>query len=150
MKKFRFKNCELMENNIMLKEDGFICNGRIAIKENLTLINKSSNVNYLTLKEMARKLNISLNPSWKSLINVLEINEINIDDLIEVEISDKRNNFFTPIFLKNTELNRRAENAVIDRFSAISPEIKFYSDKYFSKVFVVLNNEIIGLFMAIM
>lgn len=150
MKKFRFKNYELMENNIMLKEDGFICNGKVAIKENLTLINKSSNVNYLTLKEMARKLNISLNPSWKSLINVLEINEINIDDLVEVEISNQRNNFFTPIFLKNSQLNRRVENVIIDRFMAISPEIKLYTNKYFSKVFIVLNNEIIGLFMTAM
>lgn len=150
MKKFRFKKYELMENNIMLKEDGFICNGKVAIKENLALINKSFNVNYLTLKEMAKKLNILLNPSWKSLINVLEINEINIDDLVEAEISNQRNNFFTPIFLKNSQLNRRVENVIIDRFMAISPEIKLYTNKYFSKVFIVLNNEIIGLFMTTM
>ena len=150
MKKFRFKKHELMEDDVILKEDGFICNGRIAIKENLASINKNFNAKYLTLKENAEKVNATLNPLWNTLMDVLEINKIDIDDLIEVEISDKRNNFFTPIFLKNTELNRRAENAVIDRFSAISPEIKFYSNKYFSKVFVVLNNEIIGLFMAIM
>ena len=148
MKKFRFKKHELMENDIILKEDGFICNGKIAIKENLALINKSFNVNYLTLKEMAKQLSMTLNPSWNTLIDLLEINEINIDDLVEVEISNKRNNFFTPIFLKNSQLNRRVENIIIDRFIAISPEIKFYTDKYFSKVFVVLNDEIIGLFMA--
>ena len=149
MAKFRFKKHELMENDIILKEDGFLCNGRIAIKENLALINKNFNVNYLTLKEMAKQLNMTLNPSWSTLKDLLEINQ-DVDNLIEVEVSDKRNNFFTPIFLKDSELNRRAESTIIDRFMAISPEVKFYSDKYFSKVFVILNNEIIGLFMATM
>lgn len=149
MAKLRFKKHELMENDIILKEDGFLCNGRIAIKENLALINKNFNVNYLTLKEMAKQLNMTLNPSWSTLKDLLEINQ-DVDDLIEVEVSDKRNDFFTPIFLKDSELNRRAESAIIDRFMAISPEVKFYLNKYFSKVFVILNNEIIGLFMTTM
>lgn len=41
MKKFRFLKSEIMKNNLLIKEDGYICNGIVALKEKYVLVNKN-------------------------------------------------------------------------------------------------------------
>ena len=150
MKKFKFRKSELMdnneENNALLKEDGFISNGLIALKENFICINKNLNAEFYTLKSYGESKNLLLNPEWATLKDVLSINK---KYSTEVKIAEKSNNFFTSIFINDKE--RRIEKSYLDRIMAINPEIKLYAnDNSFlsTKLQIVLNNEVIGVIVA--
>lgn len=151
MKKFRFTKSELMENGTcLLKEDGFISNGFIALKENFVCVNKSLNANFYTLKEFAEATKMLLNPAWNTLGDVLQIDN---RAYTKVEIAEKSNNFFTYIFIGNNDkkIERRIDKKTLDKIMAINSDIELYADSntiYSTKLQIVLNNEVIGVIVA--
>lgn len=144
MKKFRFLKSELMQNNMLIKEDGYICNGTIALKEKYVLVNKNLNVDFVTLLEMAEINRMLLNPKWKTIIDVLEIN--NNLELEEVEIlQNELSKILYSIKLENKEIRMRKD--AIDKILSIDVNIKLCYDKkssYSHKLYIMLNDEIIG------
>lgn len=144
MKKFRFLKSELMQNNILIKEDGYICNGIIALKEKYVLVNKNLNVDFVTLLEMAEINRMLLNPKWKTIIDVLEIN--NNLELEEVEIlQNELSKIFYSIKLENKEIRMYRHD--IDKILSIDASIKLCYDKkliYSNKLYIMLNDDIIG------
>ena len=64
-----------MKNNLLIKEDGYICNGIVALKEKYVLVNKNLNVDFVTLLEMAEINKMLLNPKWKTIIDGMQIEE---------------------------------------------------------------------------
>lgn len=144
MKKFRFLKSEIMKNNLLIKEDGYICNGTIALKEKYVLVNKNLNVDFVTLLEMAEINRMLLNPQWKTIIDVLEIN--NNIELEEVEILENElSKILYSIKLENKEIRMRKD--AIDKILSIDANIKLCYDKksnYSHKLYIMLNDEIIG------
>ena len=144
MKKFRFLKSEIMKNNLLIKEDGYICNGIVALKEKYVLVNKNLNVDFVTLLEMAEINKMLLNPKWKTIIDILEIN--NNLELKEVEILENElSKFFYTIKIENREIRMYKHD--IDKILSIDANIKLCYDKkskYSDKLYIMLNNEIIG------
>lgn len=144
MKKFRFLKSEIMKNNLLIKEDGYICNGIVALKEKYVLVNKNLNVDFVTLLEMAEINKMLLNPKWKTIIDVLEIN--NNLELKEVEILENElSKIFYTIKIENREIRMYKHD--IDKILSIDANIKLCYDKkskYSNKLYIMLNNEIIG------
>ena len=144
MKKFRFLKSEIMKNNLLIKEDGYICNGIVALKEKYVLVNKSLNVDFVTLLEMAEINKMLLNPKWKTIIDVLEIN--NNLELEEVEIlQDELSKIFYSIKLENKKIRMYRHD--VDKILSIDTNIKLCYDKkskYSNKLYIMLNDEIIG------
>lgn len=144
MKKFRFLKSEIMKNNLLIKEDGYICNGIVALKEKYVLVNKNLNVNFVTLLEMAEINKMLLNPKWKTIIDVLEIN--NNLELEEVEIlQNELSKIFYTIKIENREIRMYKHD--IDKILSIDANIKLCYDKkskYSDKLYIMLNDEIIG------
>lgn len=144
MKKFRFLKSEIMKNNLLIKEDGYICNGIVALKEKYVLVNKNLNVNFVTLLEMAEINKMLLNPKWKTIIDVLEIN--NNLELEEVEIlQDELSKIFYSIKLENKKIRMYRHD--VDKILSIDANIKLCYDKkskYSNKLYIMLNDEIIG------
>ena len=144
MKKFRFLKSEIMKNNLLIKEDGYICNGIVALKEKYVLVNKNLNVDFVTLLEMAEINKMLLNPQWKTIIDVLEIN--NNLELEEAEIlQNELSKILYSIKLENKEIRMRKD--AIDKILSIDANIKLCYDKkskYSDKLYIMLNNEIIG------
>ena len=144
MKKFRFLKSEIMKNNLLIKEDGYICNGIVALKEKYVLVNKNLNVDFVTLLEMAEINKMLLNPKWKTIIDVLEIN--NNLELKEVEILENElSKIFYTIKIENREIRMYKHD--IDKILSIDANIKLCYDKkskYSDKLYIMLNNEIIG------
>lgn len=144
MKKFRFLKSEIMKNNLLIKEDGYICNGIVALKEKYVLVNKNLNVDFVTLLEMAEINKMLLNPKWKTIIDVLEIN--NNLELKEVEILENElSKIFYTIKIENREIRMYKHD--IDKILSIDANIKLFYDKkskYSDKLYIMLNNEIIG------
>lgn len=144
MKKFRFLKSEIMKNNLLIKEDGYICNGIVALKEKYVLVNKNLNVNFVTLLEMAEINKMLLNPKWKTIIDVLEIN--NNLELEEVEIlQNELSKIFYTIKIENREIRMYKHD--IDKILSIDANIKLCYDKkskYSDKLYIMLNNEIVG------
>lgn len=144
MKKFRFLKSELMKNDMLIKEDGYICNGIIALKEKYVLVNKNLNVDFVTLLEMAEINRMLLNPKWKTIIDVLEIN--NNLELEEVEIlQNELSKIFYSIKLENKEIRMYRHD--IDKILSIDANIKLCYDKkliYSNKLYIMLNDDIIG------
>ena len=144
MKKFRFLKSEIMKNNLLIKEDGYICNGIVALKEKYVLVNKNLNVDFVTLLEMAEINKMLLNPKWKTIIDVLEIN--NNLELKEVEILENElSKIFYTIKIENREIRMHKHD--IDKILSIDANIKLCYDKkskYSDKLYIMLNNEIIG------
>lgn len=144
MKKFRFLKSEIMKNNLLIKEDGYICNGIVALKEKYVLVNKSLNVDFVTLLEMAEINKMLLNPKWKTIIDVLEIN--NNLELEEVEIlQDELSKIFYSIKLENKKIRMYRHD--VDKILSIDANIKLCYDKkskYSNKLYIMLNDEIIG------
>ena len=144
MKKFRFLKSEIMKNNLLIKEDGYICNGIVALKEKYVLVNKSLNVDFVTLLEMAEINKMLLNPKWKTIIDVLEIN--NNLELKEVEILENElSKTFYTIKLENKEIRMYRHD--VDKILSIDANIKLCYDKkskYSNKLYIMLNDEIIG------
>ena len=144
MKKFRFLKSELMKNNLLIKEDGYICNGIVALKEKYVLVNKNLNVDFVTLLEMAEINKMLLNPKWKTIIDVLEIN--NNLELKEVEILENElSKIFYTIKIENREIRMYKHD--IDKILSIDANIKLCYDKKSKcsdKLYIMLNNEIIG------
>lgn len=144
MKKFRFLKSEIMKNNLLIKEDGYICNGIVALKEKYVLVNKSLNVDFVTLLEMAEINKMLLNPKWKTIIDVLEIN--NNLELEEVEILENElsKNFYS-VKLENKKIRMYRHD--VDKILSIDANIKLCYDKkskYSNKLYIMLNDEIIG------
>jgi hypothetical protein len=133
-----------MKNNLLIKEDGYICNGTIALKEKYVLVNKNLNVDFVTLLEMAEINKMLLNPKWKTIIDVLEIN--NNIELKEVEILENElSKILYSIKLENKEI--RMHKDAIDKILSIDANIKLCYDKkskYSDKLYIMLNDEIIG------
>ena len=144
MKKFRFLKSEIMKNNLLIKEDGYICNGIVALKEKYVLVNKNLNVDFVTLLEMAEINKMLLNPKWKTIIDVLEIN--NNLELKEVEILENElSKIIYTIKIENREIRMYKHD--IDKILSIDANIKLCYDKkskYSDKLYIMLNNEIIG------
>ena len=144
MKKFRFLKSEIMKNNLLIKEDGYICNGIVALKEKYVLVNKNLNVDFVTLLEMAEINKMLLNPKWKTIIDILEIN--NNLELKEVEILENElSKIFYTIKIENREIRMYKHD--IDKILSIDANIKLCYDKkskYSDKLYIMLNNEIIG------
>ena len=144
MKKFRFLKSEIMKNNLLIKEDGYICNGIVALKEKYVLVNKSLNVYFVTLLEMAEINKMLLNPKWKTIIDVLEIN--NNLELEEVEILENElSKFFYSVKLENKKIRMYRHD--VDKILSIDANIKLCYDKkskYSNKLYIMLNDEIIG------
>lgn len=144
MKKFRFLKSEVMKNNLLIKEDGYICNGIVALQEKYVLVNKNLNVNFVTLLEMAEINKMLLNPKWKTIIDVLEIN--NNLELEEVEILENElSKTFYTIKIENREIRMYKHD--IDKILSIDANIKLCYDKktkYSDKLYIMLNDEIIG------
>lgn len=144
MKKFRFLKSEIMKNNLLIKEDGYICNGIVALKEKYVLVNKNLNVDFVTLLEMAEINKMLLNPKWKTIIDVLEIN--NNLELKEVEILENElSKIFYTIKIENREIRMYKHD--IDKILSIDANIKLCYDKkskYSNKLYIMINNEIIG------
>lgn len=144
MKKFRFLKSEIMKNNLLIKEDGYICNGIVALKEKYVLVNKSLNVDFVTLLEMAEINKMLLNPKWKTIIDVLEIN--NNLELEEVEILENElSKIFYSVKLENKKIRMYKHD--IDKILSIDANIKLCYDKkskYSNKLYIMLNDEIIG------
>lgn len=144
MKKFRFLKSEIMKNNLLIKEDGYICNGIVALKEKYVLVNKSLNVDFVTLLEMAEINKMLLNPKWKTIIDVLEIN--NNLELEEVEILENElSKIFYSVKLENKKIRMYRHD--VDKILSIDANIKLCYDKkskYSNKLYIMLNNEIIG------
>ena len=144
MKKFRFLKSEIMKNNLLIKEDGYICNGIVALKEKYVLVNKNLNVDFVTLLEMAEINKMLLNPKWKTIIDVLEIN--NNLELKEVEILENElSKIFYNLKIENREIRMYKHD--IDKILSIDANIKLCYDKkskYSDKLYIMLNNEIIG------
>lgn len=144
MKKFRFLKSEIMKNNLLIKEDGYICNGIVALKEKYILVNKNLNVNFVTLLEMAEINKMLLNPKWKTIIDVLEIN--NNLELEEVEIlQNELSKIFYTIKIENKKIRMYRHD--VDKILSIDANIKLCYDKkskYSNKLYIMLNDEIIG------
>ena len=144
MKKFRFLKSEIMKNNLLIKEDGYICNGIVALKEKYVLVNKSLNVYFVTLLEMAEINKMLLNPKWKTIIDVLYIN--NTLELEEVEILENElSKFFYAVKLENKKIRMYRHD--VDKILSIDANIKLCYDKkskYSNKLYIMLNDEIIG------
>ena len=144
MKKFRFLKSEIMKNNLLIKEDGYICNGIVALKEKYVLVNKNLNVNFVTLLEMAEINKLFLHSHWKTIIDVLEIN--NNLELEEVEIlQNELSKIFYTIKIENREIRMYKHD--IDKILSIDANIKLCYDKkskYSNKLYIMLNDEIIG------
>lgn len=144
MKKFRFLKSEIMKNNLLIKEDGYICNGIVALKEKYVLVNKSLNVDFVTLLEMAEINKMLLNPKWKTIIDVLEIN--NNLELEEVEILENElSKIFYSVKLENKKIRMYRHD--VDKILSIDANIKLCYDKkskYSNKLYIMLNDEIIG------
>ena len=144
MKKFRFLKSEIMKNNLLIKEDGYICNGIVALKEKYVLVNKSLNVDFVTLLEMAEINKMLLNPKWKTIIDVLEIN--NNLELEEVEIlQNELSKIFYTIKIENKKIRMYRHD--VDKILSIDANIKLCYDKkskYSNKLYIMLNDEIIG------
>lgn len=144
MKKFRFLKSEIMKNNLLIKEDGYICNGIVALKEKYVLVNKNLNVNFVTLLEMAEINKMLLNPKWKTIIDVLEIN--NNLELEEVEIlQNELSKIFYTIKIENKKIRMYRHD--VDKILSIDANIKLCYDKkskYSNKLYIMLNDEIIG------
>lgn len=144
MKKFRFLKSEMMKNNLLIKEDGYICNGIVALKEKYVLVNKSLNVDFVTLLEMAEINKMLLNPKWKTIIDVLEIN--NNLELEEVEILENElSKIFYSVKLENKKIRMYRHD--VDKILSIDANIKLCYDKkskYSNKLYIMLNDEIIG------
>lgn len=144
MKKFRFLKSEIMKNNLLIKEDGYICNGIVALKEKYVLVNKSLNVDFVTLLEMAEINKMLLNPKWKTIIDVLEIN--NNLELEEVEILENElSKIFYSVKLENKKIRMYRHD--VDKILSIDSNIKLCYDKkskYSNKLYIMLNDEVIG------
>lgn len=144
MKKFRFLKSEIMKNNLLIKEDGYICNGIVVLKEKYVLVNKNLNVNFVTLLEMAEINKMLLNPKWKTIIDVLEIN--NNLELEEVEIlQNELSKIFYTIKIENKKIRMYRHD--VDKILSIDANIKLCYDKkskYSNKLYIMLNYEIIG------
>lgn len=156
MKKFSFNKCELMENknrneqvknDILVKEDGFICNGILAIKEEYTLIRKNLKVSFLNLQQVKKHIPTTLPKNAKTLKDILKLhydcnNKIDKNNIVfdehKATIMTKTNRigdiYFCADFLK--------------RILNISENIELYFGEYrYSPLQIVLNNEVIGIFM---
>lgn len=115
-----------------------------SIKEKYVLVNKNLNVNFVTLLEMAEINKMLLNPKWKTIIDVLEIN--NNLELKEVEILENElSKIFYTIKIENREIRMYKHD--IDKILSIDANIKLCYDKkskYSNKLYIMINNEIIG------
>lgn len=149
MKKFSFNKSDLMENNCLINEDGFISNGTLAIRQEFCSVRKTLNANFVTLKDFGIQAGMLLNPEWNTLKDVLEINK---QFMSEIEILDKGNNFFIPIFYNNKYgmREKRLNKSMLERILRISPNIKLYADydSNTAQLQIVLNNEIIGIIVV--
>ena len=143
MKKFRVQKSDLMKDNTLIKEDGFISNGSFAIKENFIIVNKSCNANLLTLKEMAKQLNCTLHPNWKTLKDVVNF-YLNDNYNIKVEYAHENNLFTTLIIGENQDI--KIDKQIINRVFNIDSDIILYSDgNRFHPLKIMLNNNFIGI-----
>lgn len=149
MKKFSFNKCELMENEFLVHDDEFISNGVIALKKEYALIRKNLNVNFFTLKEAEKRINCALPPNAEKLKDILKLhydcnNKIDKNNIIfdehKATIMTKTNRIGDIYFCAD----------FIKRILNISENIELYFGEYrYSPLQIVLNNEVIGVFMPI-
>lgn len=149
MKKFSFRKCELMENDFLVYDDEFISNGVIALKKEYVLIRKNFNVNLFTLKEAEKRIKCSLRPNAETLKDVLKLhyncnNKIDKNNIVfdnhKATIMTKTNRIGDIYFCVD----------FIKRILNISEDIELYFGDYrYSPLQIVLNNEVIGIFMPI-
>lgn len=145
MRKYNVNKCELMAGKYLVKEDGFISNGTWAIKEDYILVRKSVNAEFVTVKEIAKLENLSIHPAVKTLKDLLMLDRATHPEKITPDFS-KENYVLLPV---NPDYSIGMSKGDFKRLMNIAPGIELYTDRVrWHQVQIVLNNEIIGVFMG--
>ena len=145
MKKYNVSKNELMAGKYLVKEDGFISNGTWAIKEDYVLVRKSVNTEFVTVKEIAKIEKLLLNPVVKTLKDLLMLDRATHPEKITPDFS-KENYVLLPV---NPDYSIGMSKGDFKRLMNIAPGIELYTDRVrWHQVQIVLNNEIIGVFMG--
>ena len=145
MRKYNVNKCELMAGKYLVKEDGFISNGTWAIKEDYVLVRKSINAELVTVKEIAKLEKLLLNPVVKTLKDLLMLDRKTHPEKITPDFS-KENYVLLPV---NPDYSIGISKGDFKRLMNIAPGIELYTDRVRRhQLQIVLNNEIIGVFMG--
>lgn len=145
MKKYNVSKNELMAGKYLVKEDGFISNGTWAIKEDYVLVRKSVNAEFVTVKEIAKIEKLLLNPVVKTLKDLLMLDRATHPEKITPDFS-KENYVLLPV---NPDYSIGISKGDFKRLMNIAPGIELYTDRVkWHQLQIVLNNEIIGVFMG--
>lgn len=145
MKKYNVSKNELMAGKYLVKEDGFISNGTWAIKEDYVLVRKSVNAEFVTVKEIAKIEKLLLNPAVNTLKDLLMLDRATHPEKITPDFS-KENYILLPV---NPDYSIGISKGDFKRLMNIAPGIELYTDRVrWHQLQIVLNNEIIGVFMG--
>lgn len=146
MKKFNVSKNELMTGKYLIHEDGFISNGAWALNEKYVLVRKYLNAEMVTLKEIGKLENLLLNPAWNTLKDLLMLDRETYKNRIYVEIDNDKPYVKLPV---NNDYSVIMSKFDYNRIIKMTPGIEFYhNNKKNNQIQIVLNNEVIGVFVS--
>ena len=146
MKKFNVSKSELMTGKYLIHEDGFISNGAWALNEKYVLVRKCLNAEMVTLKEIGKLKNLLLNPAWNTLKDLLMLDRETYKNRIYVEIDNDKPYVKLPV---NNDYSVIMSKFDYNRIIKMTPGIEFYhNNKKNNQIQIVLNNEVIGVFVS--